>query len=54
VGVARTGAPAGAGDPGASFEAFLEQHSPQTGEPVFDSGIDDESVEPENEDDALF
>jgi penicillin-binding protein 1A len=49
-----TGAPAGAGDPGALFEAFLEQHSPQAGEPVLDSGIDDESVEPENEDDALF
>jgi penicillin-binding protein 1A len=49
-----TGAPARAGDPSALFEAFLEQHAPQPGADVNDTGVDTESVEPEVSDEGLF
>jgi len=49
-----TGAPAGAGSSGAIFEAFLEQHTPQTGRPDYGDGVDAESVTPQSSDDSIF
>jgi penicillin-binding protein 1A len=49
-----TGAPAGAGSSGAIFEAFLEQHTPQTGQPDYGEGVDAESVTPQSSDDSIF
>jgi penicillin-binding protein 1A len=50
-----SGAPTRAGAPGALFEAFLEQYSPQGGMGGFgDDGVGAETVEPSAADDSLF
>lgn len=49
------GAPTRAGAPGALFEAFLEQYSPQAGLGGFgDDSVSAESVDPSAADDSLF
>jgi penicillin-binding protein 1A len=49
-----TGAPASAGSPGAIFEVFLEQFTPQTGRPDYGDDVDAESVQPPAADDSIF
>ena len=49
-----TGQPARAGAPGAVFEAFLEQHTPQTGSMEYSDEVGAETVQPANGDDSLF
>jgi penicillin-binding protein 1A len=49
-----TGAPASAGSPGAIFEVFLEQFTPQQGRPDYGDAVDAESVQPPASDDSLF
>ena len=50
-----SGTPTRAGTPGALFEAFLEQYSPQAGMGGFgDDGVGAETVEPSATDDSLF
>ena len=49
-----TGAPAGAGNPGALLEVFLEQFAPQPGRVDYGEAVDAESVQPSSPDDSIF
>jgi penicillin-binding protein 1A len=49
-----TGAPAGAGNPGALLEVFLEQFAPQPGRVDYGEAVDAESVQPSSSDDSIF
>lgn len=49
-----TGQPSRAGAPGALFEAFLEQYSPQPGAMDYSDDVGAETVQPASGDDSLF